>query len=718
MFGIDFSKPSRISVAAPKPRPATKSKTTTSSSTPSKVKATSSTSTTKASSSTKDEDKNVKRTNSYSKDPKGFFANLQQNEREYNRVHDRVEYAHSKDKDIAKDNTTSTPYKGKDKINGNGKSTRKEISSSSASSSSTTVTKTRTKRGTRILPREQTPTVHSDEEDEMALGSTPPENMHDGYSDYRSSVSRSASPSRITSTPTPKGKKKVLVPASSDGEMCNTPKPRQKKRSGEDEDQNHVGTHKNKKKRRDDDDKGEINESEKEECQRLELEEEQKKKKRESFGGTDFFKQLGKLRKKGDYEDPDMTDEQIDLSKLLEDVAEEDEELSEEDRIYLAPYKSETELCPYCSEPFPSNPSANLLRQQQELYSLSVPKPTDSNPKARELSWQRHIEFCALHHAETSIIPLGIRAGYPESIDFTNLDKRLESGWIRERLDEITQKPLSSQAFRTVIKQIDEVGKDTWAGVKWQSKPENLDAVKTGYYGDLGRIILIEHFLSMRKWGYNPWLKSDTPMYPELIDPLSWTEFLTHILVPEASVLLIMDDHGHGRDGKLEGYKESEKIRKESVGYGTWKFREDDDDSRIVMNGLMVGKDDKKKRLKRIRKAQVQERERKSNKDEIKDEEYGADLMTPKTKSKSKSRLMKNESIIEVEDSPDTTPVILKTQRARSKRQNSSQTSTKYDTGTGAVTDEDKPMIGSSQSTDYDGEWNERDFLEAAKIVS
>ncbi|WWC99098.1 hypothetical protein V866_005993 [Kwoniella sp. B9012] len=717
MFGMDLTKPSRVSVAAPKPRPATKSKTTTSSSTPSKVKASPSTPTTKGSSSTKNRDKDVKRTNSYSKDPKGFFANLQQNEREYNRVHDRVEYAHSKDKAKDNGNTTSvsTPYKGKNKINENGKSTRKEIPSSSASSSSTTVTKTKTKGGTRILPREQTPTVHSDEEDEMALGSTPPENMHDGYSDYRSSVSRSASPGRITSTPTPNGKKtKVLVPASSDGEMFNTPKPRMKKRASEDEDENHVGTNK-KQKRREDDEKGEISKSEEEEYQRLELEKEERKSKRESFGGTDFFKQLGKLRKKGDYEDPDITDDQIDISKLLEDVAEEDEDLSEEDRIYLAPYKSETELCPYCSGPFPSKPSANLLRQQEELHSLSTPKPTDSNPNARELSWQRHIEFCALHHAEISIIPLGLRAGYPESIDFTNLDKRLESGWIRERLDEITQKPLTSQAFRTVIKQIDEIGKDTWAGVKWQSKPENLDAVKTGYYGDLGRVILIEHFLSMRKWGCYPWLKSDTPMYPDLIDPLSWTEFVTHILVPEASVLLIMDDRGHGHGHcHGEGYEESVKIRKESVGYGTWKFREDDDDSKIVMDGLMNRKDDKKKRLKKIRKAQVPERERRSKKDE----EDGADLETPRPKSKSKSRLEKKESIIEVEDSPDTTPIILKTQRDRFKHPNSSQTSTKCDTGTGTGTDEDKPMIGSSQGTDYDGDWNERDFLEATKIVS
>ncbi|WVW79927.1 hypothetical protein I302_101898 [Kwoniella bestiolae CBS 10118] len=715
MFGMDLTKPSRVSVSKPKARPTATSTSTSKS----KTKPTTSSSSTvksnaKASSSTTTT-KEIKRTGSNSNNPTAFFQGLQQSSRDLDRTFDKMEYVNSKNKDKDKDTDKV--------INGKGSSSTSTIKNGEKKKDKSKVRDTPARgRGTRILSREESVSLsaHSGSEDEMSLGNTPPANMHRGYDDYRSG-SQTGSSSPIKGSPSPiKKKKKVLVPDSEDEDGTPNGKLKGKKRSSEDEIDK-----KNKKKRRtneeiprpkgrkvvdDDTSEEETDEEERKrrKAERKKRKEEEKERKRDSLGGTAFFAHLSKLRRDGDYQE-EQTEEHIDISKMLEEVAEEDEELTEEERKYLVPFRSKTELCPYCYGPFPSNPSPNLLRQQEELHALSTPKPTESNPNARELSWQRHIEFCGLHHAETSVIPLGIRAGYPESIDFANLNKRLEDGEIRYRLDEIVLNPSTSEVFRRVIREIEEVGKDVWGGIKWQSKPENLEAVKPGYYGDLGRIILIDHFLSMRKWGYYPWLTKS--LNPPTIDPLSWTEFVTHVLVPEASILLIMDDQKSPTE-----YVEAERIRKESVNYGMWKFREDDEDSKGILSELMEGKEDKKGRLKKIRK----ERARREKYETIEGDEEGAmNMVTPKAKMR-----VRKDSVIEIGDSPGATPIKPKREfksgrdgLSRFSSQSTTISTTERIDGEGGNPQLPQSSQSQSASMDYDGDWDQEHDREAAELV-
>lgn len=134
----------------------------------------------------------------------------------------------------------------------------------------------------------------------------------------------------------------------------------------------------------------------------------------------------------------------------------------------------------YCNLPLPNKPSKHHEYLKAKLHKLSTPAPTDENPNARALSWQKAIEFCSLHHAETTIIPLGIRAGFPVDIDFGNLDRRLETGWIRNELDKIVRQPEESAVFREVKKEVEEVGRMKWSSLAHQSKEERLAAVKPG----------------------------------------------------------------------------------------------------------------------------------------------------------------------------------------------------------------------------------------------
>ncbi|WVF66867.1 hypothetical protein IAT40_001610 [Kwoniella sp. CBS 6097] len=338
------------------------------------------------------------------------------------------------------------------------------------------------------------------------------------------------------------------------------------------------------------------------------------KPKRESLSaGHKFFDELVEMGSNDNDIDYDILNDQGDETMLLEDLDDDDEE-DDEDKAFLASYRSPTDLCPYCSEPMPSNPSSHLKQLKGHLEEISTPCPTEINPSARSLSWQRHIDFCSLHRAETSLIPLGIRDGYPENIDFLHLEERLEQGWIRERLDEILRDPQSSNVFKRVHEEIEKIGKIRWGGIKFQSKEENIAAVKPGYYGDLGRTIIINHFLNLRKWGYFPSLKSSsssqtaqTPSQstiaeqhnPISLEPLSWHDFVSHVLVPEASVLLIMQDRGNSY-ATVQGYEEAEAVRAESIKYGTWKFREEGDEAEDILEKLRNSVDKKRKRLRRI----------------------------------------------------------------------------------------------------------------------
>lgn len=97
-------------------------------------------------------------------------------------------------------------------------------------------------------------------------------------------------------------------------------------------------------------------------------------------------------------------------------------------------------------------------------------------------------------------------------------------------------------------------------------------------YGELGRIIIIDHFQLLRRLNYMmpniPPAKSASELSQDVvtaIDPLSPSDFIANVLVPEAANFLIMQDGGQeGFD--QAAYEAASKTRAESSKYGEWKF--------------------------------------------------------------------------------------------------------------------------------------------------
>ena len=86
---------------------------------------------------------------------------------------------------------------------------------------------------------------------------------------------------------------------------------------------------------------------------------------------------------------------------------------------------------------------------------------------------------------------------------------------------------------------------------------------------------MLRHFQNLLKWKC---LQVDLESESS-IQPLTIIDFLTHVMVPEAAILLIMEDEGWNMDADLtsEGYRtawvEASRLRATSVEYGRWRFR-------------------------------------------------------------------------------------------------------------------------------------------------
>ena len=125
-------------------------------------------------------------------------------------------------------------------------------------------------------------------------------------------------------------------------------------------------------------------------------------------------------------------------------------------------------------------------------------------------------------------------------------------------------------------------------------------------YGHLGRAILVRLFQNLLKWGLLPTLASRADS-PSPIQPLSPSDFICQVLVPEAAVFLIMEDRGYKSDGLArsatwdEDRAGASHVRKESVEYGRWKFRGDGPDAEDILEELDRRESDVRRPVKRVR---------------------------------------------------------------------------------------------------------------------
>ncbi|ORX36311.1 hypothetical protein BD324DRAFT_651551 [Kockovaella imperatae] len=230
-----------------------------------------------------------------------------------------------------------------------------------------------------------------------------------------------------------------------------------------------------------------------------------------------------------------------------------------EEIAYCEQFVERSRPCRYCGEPMPK-----VLSHVLQDLDVEMSLAEASLPRGRKLSWERSVEYCGRHEAETTVIPLGKRAGYPNRIDFDQTRRILERPELRSRLEAVSQDPLTSTFFTDILRTVKATGRN-----KWQQNEAVLAASLPGYYGDHGRNVLLEHFLLLLKWKL---LRVDRSK----IQPLSVSNFIQLVLVPEAAVLLIMVDKGWKCDinGESIAREEAMQIRAQSWRYGHVAFPE------------------------------------------------------------------------------------------------------------------------------------------------
>ncbi|POW21080.1 hypothetical protein PSHT_02814 [Puccinia striiformis] len=81
------------------------------------------------------------------------------------------------------------------------------------------------------------------------------------------------------------------------------------------------------------------------------------------------------------------------------------------------------DLCCFCDEILPKNPSAAFLKANKSLRALPEVRARNEskNPLVLYLPFGQRAEHCQLHEAELSTIPDGINRGWPTQIDFDQL---------------------------------------------------------------------------------------------------------------------------------------------------------------------------------------------------------------------------------------------------------------------------------------------------------
>ncbi|KNZ59686.1 hypothetical protein VP01_1680g5 [Puccinia sorghi] len=81
------------------------------------------------------------------------------------------------------------------------------------------------------------------------------------------------------------------------------------------------------------------------------------------------------------------------------------------------------DLCVFCDQPFPKNPSDKLIRLGEYLKKKRNIRHRyeAGNPQALHFPFSETAEYCSRHRAEMELIPMGLEKGWPSQIDFDNL---------------------------------------------------------------------------------------------------------------------------------------------------------------------------------------------------------------------------------------------------------------------------------------------------------
>ncbi|KAI0788711.1 RTC4-like domain-containing protein [Abortiporus biennis] len=252
--------------------------------------------------------------------------------------------------------------------------------------------------------------------------------------------------------------------------------------------------------------------------------------------------------------------------------------------VFMDPDVDPSMLCPWCDEPLPPILSPHLQNLILAARQRSIPDPRPTNPLGLHAPLNFYIAICQRHSFESEQVPLAKKHGWPTSIDWGAVSSRVEKfermlRRIVEDVDEdflpgksteekegkqddveedeelLKHRPRKASTFwKDVTRNVKQKGSRKNAGVKEQLS--SFSKTQPGYYGELGYVVIHQTIYDL----FPP-----TSFYPDTTLPLTPTEFIQHILVPEAALALIMEDMKKSR-------QECIKILRDSAEYGAAMF--------------------------------------------------------------------------------------------------------------------------------------------------
>ncbi|KAG8714970.1 hypothetical protein FRC11_006300 [Ceratobasidium sp. 423] len=186
-------------------------------------------------------------------------------------------------------------------------------------------------------------------------------------------------------------------------------------------------------------------------------------------------------------------------------------------------------LCPFCDESFPDNPSPDLMQLLADLTKIATPEPRLRNPSGLTAPLMTYINLCQMHRAESTYVEQGRQNHWPTVIDWDDVRERLKSSEVVKALRSIIDDPYSSKFFVTFYNTIKRDGALKAASIRAQL--DTFELSHPGYYGEQGLLVFFDTL--------NELLPNLT--YEEC-KPLTTRQFFMSVLVPEAAAVLIEQD--------------------------------------------------------------------------------------------------------------------------------------------------------------------------------
>lgn len=223
-------------------------------------------------------------------------------------------------------------------------------------------------------------------------------------------------------------------------------------------------------------------------------------------------------------------------------------------------------LCPFCDEPLPQKISTRLKTLIESLVERSKAAPRPGNPLGRDAPLALSINVCAAHRAEAQTIPQGLKKGWPRTIDFKDLPRRMKGRSVRKALEAIVNAPASDRTSKFWIVACKDIRKrGARVANSVQGQMETFHLTQPGYYGEQGFLVISEALQAMFP---------QTKLEAAEIAPMDSQNFLRRVLVPETAILLIMED-------MEQDYSAALKTMEDSREYGTALFPARDNDGDV-----------------------------------------------------------------------------------------------------------------------------------------